>query len=58
MEGEIIMNKCDFCDLGNPQTCEKCYYTIQRENGCRIATIKMQKFLKELAENGATIHFN
>ena len=51
------MNKCDFCELGNSQTCAK-YYRIARENGCREATIKMQKFLKELAEKGATIHLN
>ena len=52
------MNKCDFCELGNSQTCEKYYYSFQRENGCRKATIKMKEFLKELLEKGATIHLD
>ena len=54
----IIMNKCDFCDLGNPNNCEKHYYSFQREYGCRKAMVKMQEFLKELAEKGATIHLD
>ena len=49
------MNKCDFCDLGGPEFCEKEYYRSTRENSCRTATKKMQEFFKELAEKGAII---